>query len=99
MTQRARPSVAKLPAEISMRTVGAYREELATIAAQAGAGLELDGSEVKAIDAAGLQILLACQKSVSQAGGKLSLSRCSPVLLEALDLAGVRGRLGAEGAA
>jgi anti-anti-sigma regulatory factor len=91
--------MAKLPVELSTRTVVAYRGELAAIIAQAGGEIDLDGSDVKIIDTAGLQILLACHKSVSLAGGKLSLSRCSPLLLEALDLAGVRDRLGAEGAA
>lgn len=56
--------------------------------------LLLDGSEVVAVDAAGVQLLLAVAKELEATGRTARLVRCSPPLRRALELTGLLARLG-----
>jgi anti-anti-sigma factor len=89
-----RPLSARLPPELVIRTAAALKAQLAPLVEGARVKLVLDGSEVTAVDAAGLQILLACEKALARAGGALVLSPCSAPLRRAIDLAGVSDRFG-----
>ena len=91
-------SVAKLPAELLMRSADACKAELAPLVRGAMGEHILDASAVTAVDAAGLQVLLAVEKAIRSAGGTLTLLRCSSVLLGVLTLTGTKDRFAQEDA-
>jgi anti-anti-sigma factor len=81
-----------LPRELVIRTAHLSRELLAPHFDRPAADVVLDGSAVAQIDAAGLQILLSCDKAASAAGVKVTIAPCSAVLARTLELAGVARR-------
>jgi anti-anti-sigma factor len=98
VTQPSSHPAAKLPAELLMRSAAAFKAELASLVCGATGELILDARAVTAIDAAGLQVLLAAEKAIRSAGGTLTLIRCSSVLLGALTLTGNKDRFTVESA-
>jgi anti-sigma B factor antagonist len=81
-----------LPVELTIHGASALHERLLALLAQDG-DLTLDASGVRNVDTAGLQLMLATQKSCAAAGKSLSLCDASGPLLEALALYGLSDAL------
>jgi anti-anti-sigma regulatory factor len=70
-----------LPSEIGVPEAEALKERLLN-ALRGGSALTLDGSSVRRIGAAGLQVLLAFAIEQGRAGQRLNWSEASPALRE-----------------
>lgn len=81
-----------LPRELVIKTAHLCRELVAPHFDRPAGDIVLDGSAVAQIDAAGLQILLSCDKAASAAGVKVTIAPCSAVLARTLEMAGVAQR-------
>jgi anti-anti-sigma factor len=66
------------------------RAELVAWVREARGELVLDASAVRAVDGAGLQLLISCSNAMARGGGSLRLVRCSRALADALALTGQR---------
>ena len=85
-------TVLQLDGELSIYRAAELRDTLLTALAGLGAGaaLELNLAEVSVLDSAGVQLLLAAQKSAQAARNELRLVARSPAVIEVferLDLA------------
>jgi anti-anti-sigma factor len=81
-----------LPGEMLIATAQATRDLLAPCFAAPTGDVVLDGGAVTRIDAAGLQVLLACARAAREAGVRVSISPCSAVLAQALEISGAARR-------
>lgn len=86
----------KLAAQLSVRTAESCAKDLLHLLASNDGvtRCDLDASDVRVIDAAGLQVLLAFERSLKARGASLELRGCSPVLRQLLAHVGLLGRLG-----
>lgn len=91
------PQVLVLPSELNIIRVAALRDEwLAWLAGlEAGAAPALDGSAVDDVDAAGVQLLAALERSLAARGLGWRLATPSAALCEACRALGLSGLLAA----
>jgi anti-anti-sigma regulatory factor len=88
-------SALALPADLIRGRLEACAEALLTCLEQGGP-VDLDGSAVQAVDAAGLQLLVAAATAARGRGLGLQLAAASGALLEALGTAGLLHLFGGE---
>jgi anti-anti-sigma regulatory factor len=93
LAPRAAPLVA-LPASLVIRDVAGVAQQLG--AALTGGALVVDASAVTAVDTAGLQLLLAAQRSARARGISARWLGASPTLTRAASALGVARALGLE---
>jgi ABC-type transporter Mla MlaB component len=93
-----------LPRELTIYTVGELRDQLqsslaADGAAAPGGTCELEGGSVDAVDAAGLQLLVACGNALRDEGRRIEVVNASEPLASACNLLGLSSLLQADAAA
>lgn len=79
--------------EMTIVQAAALRESLLARLATAPRELALDLGEVADFDSAGVQLLLATQRSLSEAGARLCITAVSPTVRRNLELFGLQALL------
>lgn len=95
----APPNCFQLPAEFSVFVASEWKDRLLTAFEQAPE-LHLDLSEVRDLDAAGLQVLISAREEAQQRGGHVALVNPSETVVSVLQMTGLAdwvNRLRSEG--
>lgn len=85
-----------LEGEFNIFTAAATKDMLlAAIASTADAeGVNVDLANITEIDTAGLQLMVMARREAEACGRHLNFIRCSPAVLELVDLCALRDQLG-----
>ncbi|MCP5283920.1 MAG: STAS domain-containing protein [Burkholderiaceae bacterium] len=78
--------------ELTIGFAAAWRETLAD-AVNAGGQVTLDLGEVTDFDSAGVQLLLATQRSLAERGQRMNVAAASPVVRDGLQVFGLQSLL------
>lgn len=79
-----------LPAELTIVHAAALRDTLHAALPKAPGAMRLDLGEVNEFDTAGVQLLLACKRTLHDQGSTLELVNCSSAVRRGLETFGLQ---------
>jgi anti-anti-sigma factor len=82
ITSSGEMTTLKLDRDVVAANCGDLREQLRQLLASGSRAVVLDFSEVHMVDSAGLGMLIAAHNSFNKSQGEISVTNCSPEILE-----------------